>query len=60
MVDEFGKANPSVKNGMLVPMLERTIGKTKMPEGSIVFATTNLGVEGVVICYHHMHAIVLS
>ncbi len=47
MVDEFGKANPSVKNGMLVPMLERTIGNTKMPEGSIVFATTNLGAEGV-------------
>ena len=47
MIDEFGKANPSVKNGMLVPMLEGVIGGTKMPEGSITFATTNLGAEGV-------------
>ena len=47
MIDEFGKANPSVKNGMLVPMLEGVIGGTKMPEGSIKFATTNLGAEGV-------------
>jgi hypothetical protein len=43
MVDEFGKANPSVKNGLLCDMLERK----RFPEGSIVFATTNLGAEGV-------------
>jgi hypothetical protein len=47
MLDEFGKANPSVKNGMLVVMLEHMIGNQRLPEGSIVFATTNLGAEGV-------------
>jgi len=47
MLDEFGKANPSVKNGMLVVMLERMVGNQQLPEGSIVFATTNLGAEGV-------------
>lgn len=47
MLDEFGKANPSVKNGMLVVMLEHMIGNQPLPEGSIVFATTNLGAEGV-------------
>jgi MoxR-like ATPase len=43
MIDEFGKANPSVKNAMLRLMLERH----GVPEGSIIFATTNLGAEGV-------------
>lgn len=43
MLDEFGKANTAVKNGLLAFMLERD----KLPEGSIVFATTNLGAEGV-------------
>ena len=43
MVDEFGKANPSVKNGLLCDMLERK----RFHKDSIVFATTNLGAEGV-------------
>ena len=43
MVDEFGKANPSVKNALLRDMLERT----RFPEGSIIYATTNLAGEGV-------------
>tara|TARA_R110000796_G_scaffold6645_4_gene23331 strand:+ start:1712 stop:2791 length:1080 start_codon:yes stop_codon:yes gene_type:complete len=47
MFDEWAKANPSVKNGTLVTMLERTVGTKKLPEGSIVFATGNLGAEGV-------------
>ena len=47
MFDEWTKANQSVKNGTLVTMLERTIGTKKLPEGSIVFATGNLGAEGV-------------
>lgn len=47
MLDELGKANPAVKNGLMRLMLERTMaGKTLHPD-SIVFATTNLGVEGV-------------
>ncbi len=43
MVDEFGKANPAVKNALLRDMLERD----RFPEGSIIYATTNLGSEGV-------------
>jgi len=43
MVDEFGKANPAVKNALLRDMLERN----RFPEGSIVYATTNLAGEGV-------------
>ncbi len=47
MVDEFGKANASVKNAMLRLMLERTIGNYRLHPDSIIFATTNLGAEGV-------------
>lgn len=43
MVDEFGKANPAVKNAMLKIILERT----SMHKDSLVFLTTNLGAEGV-------------
>ena len=42
--DEYGKANPSVKNGLLRWLLRDVDG---IPEGSIFFATTNLGAEGV-------------
>ncbi|MGA1785183.1 MAG: hypothetical protein ACO39R_07380, partial [Pontimonas sp.] len=41
------KANPSVKLAVNRTMLERTVGNTPLPAGSIVFATTNLGAEGV-------------
>lgn len=48
MIDEFGKANPAVKTALLRVMLEReSAGGRKLPEGSIVFATTNLGAENV-------------
>ena len=47
MVDEYGKANPSVKNALLRLMLERKIGSYTLHPESIVFATTNLGAEGV-------------
>jgi len=47
MVDEYGKANPAVKNALLRLMLERKIGGYTLHEDSIVFATTNLGAEGV-------------
>jgi hypothetical protein len=59
MIDEFGKANPMVKNGMMRVMLERTMGSKKLPEGSIVFATTNLGSEGVgdLLMPHHRNRI---
>jgi energy-coupling factor transporter ATP-binding protein EcfA2 len=47
MIDEYGKANPAVKNAMLRLMLERKIGSYTLHKDSIVFATTNLGAEGV-------------
>jgi energy-coupling factor transporter ATP-binding protein EcfA2 len=47
MIDEIGKANPAVKNGLTRVMLEREIGSYKLPEGSLVFATTNHGAENV-------------
>ena len=47
MFDEWTKANPSVKNGTLVTLQERTVGTKKLSEDSIVFATGNLGAEGV-------------
>lgn len=60
MIDEFGKANPAVKNGLLRVALERTIGDKKLPEGSIVFMTSNLGAEGVgdLLLPHHRNRIV--
>ena len=47
MVDEYGKANPAVKLAMLRLMLERKIGSYELHPDSIIFATTNLGAEGV-------------
>jgi energy-coupling factor transporter ATP-binding protein EcfA2 len=47
MVDEYGKANRSVQNAMLRLMLERKLGGYTLHPESIVFATTNLGAEGV-------------
>lgn len=47
MIDEYGKANPAVKNALLRLMLERKIGSETLHPDSIVFATTNLGSEGV-------------
>jgi hypothetical protein len=47
MLDEIGKAMKSVKNVLLTLMLEHRIGDHYLPEGSIVFGTTNLMSEGV-------------
>lgn len=47
MLDELGKANPAVKNALLRVMQERTVGNVPLHHDSIVFATTNLGAEGV-------------
>jgi hypothetical protein len=47
MLDEIGKASKSVKNVLLTLLLERRIGDHYLPEGSIVFATTNLASDGV-------------
>jgi len=47
MLDELGKASKSVLNALLRIMLERKIGEYDLPEGSMVFATTNLAIEGL-------------
>ena len=47
MLDEFGKSNPAVKNALLRFMLERKIGSYTLHPDSIVYATTNMGSEGV-------------
>lgn len=47
MLDEYGKANPAVRNGLLAFMQERKMGAYTLHPESIVFATTNLGSEGV-------------
>ena len=41
MIDEYGKANPSVKNALNLFMYERKMGGYKLHPDSIVFATTN-------------------
>lgn len=47
MIDEYGKANPAVKNAMLRIMLEGKAGSHELHKDSVRFATTNLGAEGV-------------
>ena len=47
MIDEYGKSNPAVKTALARPMLERSLGSYTLHPDSIVFATTNLGAEGV-------------
>lgn len=47
MIDEYGKANRAVQNAMLRLMLERRTGGYDLHPDSLVFATTNLGGEGV-------------
>jgi hypothetical protein len=47
MIDEYGKGTHAMKNALLRVMLEREVGTTKLHPDSIVYATTNLGAEGV-------------
>ena len=47
MLDEIGKAMKAVKNVLLTLMLEKRIGDQYLPEGSIVFGTTNLSTDNV-------------
>lgn len=47
MLDEFGKANPAVKNALLNLIYERKLGSYTLHPDSIVYATTNKGSEGV-------------
>ena len=47
MLDEIGKAMRPVQNSCLRLLHERKIGEYSLPQGSIVFATTNLAAEGL-------------
>lgn len=47
MIDEIGKAKHGLRRALTRLLQEHEIGNTKLPEGSIVFATTNLGEEGL-------------
>lgn len=47
MFDELSKAASAVKKAVLRIMLERAHGTRVLPEGSMVFATGNLALEGV-------------
>lgn len=46
-VDEIGKASRPVKNALLTLLLERRVGSTYLPEGSMVFGATNMATDGV-------------
>lgn len=47
MLDEVGKANKAVLNVLLTLIYDRRIGSVPVPEGTIVFATTNMATDGV-------------
>jgi len=47
MIDEYGKANQAVKNALARVIQERKCGAYTLHPDSIVFATTNLGAEGL-------------
>ena len=47
MLDEIGKARGGVMNACLRLMNERGLGVYQLTEGSVVFGTTNLSVEGL-------------
>lgn len=47
MADEIGKAIRPVQNSFLRLFQERRIGEHALPEGSMVFGTTNLATEGL-------------
>lgn len=47
MLDEIGKAMRPVQNALLTLLLEHRVGTYKLPEGSVVFGTTNMATDGV-------------
>ena len=47
MLDELGKALKPVKNVLLTMINEHRVGDKRLPDVSIVFATTNLASDGV-------------
>jgi hypothetical protein len=59
--DEFLKAMEPVKRGVRRIMLERMVNGITLPEGSIIYGTSNLGSEGVgdTLAAHQRNAIIM-
>ena len=59
--DEFLKSPEPVKKGVRRVMLERMVNGIKLPEGSIIYGTSNLGSEGVgdSLAPHQRNAIIV-
>ena len=59
--DEFLKAVEPVKRGVRRMMLERMVNGITLPEGSIIYGTSNLGSEGVgdTLAPHQRNAIIM-
>ena len=59
--DEFFKAVEPVKRGVRRIMLERMVNGIELPEGSIVYGTSNLGAEGVgdALAAHQRNAVIV-
>ena len=59
--DELLKAPPPVLKGVRRIMLERMVNNIKLPEGSIIYGTSNLGAEGLgdLLPAHQRNAIIV-
>ena len=59
--DEFMKAPEPVKKGVRRIMLERKVNGITLPEGSIIYGTSNNGAEGIVdlLAAHQRNAIIV-
>ncbi len=59
--DELFKAPEPVKKGVRRIMLERKVGSLKLPEGSLIYGTSNLGSEGLgdVLQAHQRNAMII-
>lgn len=59
MMDEYGKGSKQVRDASLPLLVERRMGNHKLHPESIVFATTNIGEEGVGDAFqaHHRNRI---
>ena len=59
--DEFLKSMEPVKRGVRRVMLERMVNGIRLPEGSIIYGTSNLGAEGVgdSLAPHQRNAIIV-
>tara|TARA_R100000654_G_scaffold61050_1_gene87927 strand:- start:5784 stop:6890 length:1107 start_codon:yes stop_codon:yes gene_type:complete len=59
--DELFKAPEPVKKGVRRIMLERKVGNLELPDGSLIYGTSNLGAEGLgdVLQAHQRNAMII-